>query len=109
MKQFTFIVIVLPILYALYSGVLFDGSFERTDFFNIEILLQSFIPLLLLSAIVFNKKLVKLFSKHSTLNNVECVQCLEVTKGIQRLSIYLSMIYWGIYIITFLIYITHTL
>ena len=91
MKKIIFVAIILSLLYAVYNCI------DITVFFSIGAFLQAFVPLLLLSTIFFNKKLAYLFKFSSKQNNMEYVQCLEVVKGIQRISIYLSIVYEGIY------------
>ena len=97
MKHFIFIVIILPTIYIAHR---LEGAI---NFFNLGTFLQAFIPLLVLSLIFLNKNLAYIFnisfSEESQQNNKEYIKCLDVVKDIQRLSIYLSIIYWLIYII----------
>ena len=97
MKHFIFIVIILPTIYIAYR---LEGAI---NFFNLGTFLQAFVPLLVLSLIFLNKNLAYIFnisfSEESQQNNKEYIKCLDVVKDIQRLSIYLSIIYWLIYII----------
>ncbi|MBQ7668464.1 MAG: hypothetical protein IJS47_03985 [Clostridia bacterium] len=85
MRNIIFIVIILPILY--FINIIEGG----TALFGLSSFLYTFVPLIVLSIIFYNKNLYKFFA-----NELEPKESVEIIKGIRHISIYVSMVYYAI-------------